>query len=77
MRHRQIAGARRRVWWLPVKGFTFLAKVIAITLGTSSGSRRLALRITGKAAVVAPFKRQAIVDSGTMRSGGCGLGNHQ
>jgi hypothetical protein len=67
-----------------MKSFTILAKVIAIALSSKSGSRRLALRHGGKAAVVAVV-RQAIVDSGalrsgvdsgTMRSGRCGLGYH-
>ena len=56
------------VWWLPVKRFTILAKVVAIALSSKSGSRRLTLRHGGKAAVVTVV-RQAMVDSGTLRSG--------
>jgi hypothetical protein len=62
---------------LPLKSFIFLVKVVAIALGSNTGSRRLALRLAGKAVDGAPFVvSQAIVDSRTMRSGRCGLAAH-
>jgi hypothetical protein len=65
-------------WQLPVKSFTFLAINIAVALGLLAGSRRLALRLAGKAAVGAAVAiLQAVVDSRTMRRGRCGLSHHE